>query len=87
MPQNFQGEEYSDSLIAGDNNTLWASLSDRLKQFLVGNTFSYIFKQMFWWRRTYILGAENQKISKKMVLLEFFGTQFLVMVFPWKKKV
>ena len=28
---------------------------------------------MFWSRPTYVLGAENQKISKKMVLLEFFG--------------
>ena len=87
MPWNFQGGKYSDSLISGDNNTPWASLSDMLKQFLEGNTFSYIFKQTFRSRRTYILGAENQKISKKVVFMEFFGTPFLVMVFPWKKKV
>ena len=87
MPQNFQGEKYSDSLISGDNNTLWASLSDRLKQFLVGNTFSYIFKQMFWSRQTYILGAENKKISKKVVFVESIGSPFLAMVFPSKKKV
>ena len=87
MPWNFQGGKYSDSLISGDNNTPWASLSDRSKQFLEGNTFSYIFKQTFRSRRTYILGAENQKISKKMVFMEFFGSPFLVMVFPWKEKV
>ena len=39
----FSGEKYSDSLISGDNNTPWASLSDRLKQLLVENTFLYIF--------------------------------------------
>ena len=43
MPWNFQGGKYSDSLISGDNDTPWASISDRLKQFLEGNTFSYIF--------------------------------------------
>ena len=87
MPWNFQGGKYTDSLISGDYNTPLASLSDRLKQFLEGNTFSYIFKQPFRSRRTYILGAENQKIRKKMVLMEFFGTPFLVMVSPWKKNV
>ena len=87
MPWNFQGENTQDSLISGDNNTPWASISDRSKQFLEGNTFSYIFKQPFRSHRTYILGAENQKIRKKMVLMEFFGTPFLVMVSPWKKKV
>ena len=78
----FSGGKYSDSLISGDNNTLWASLRDMLKQLLEGTTFSYIFKLTFLSRRTYILGAENEKISKKVVFVESFGSPFVVMVFP-----
>ena len=87
MLWTFQGVKYSDSFISSDDNTPWASLSDRSKQFLEGNTFLHIFEQTFRLRLTYILGAENQKISKKMELMEFFGSPFLVMVFPWKEKV
>ena len=78
----FSGENTRDSLISGDNNTLWTSLRDMLKQLLEGTTFSHIFKLTFRSCRTYILGAENKKISKKVVFVESFGTPFVVMVLP-----
>ena len=58
----FSGKNTRDSLISGDNNTLWTSLRDMLKQLLEGTTFSHIFKLTFRSRQTYILGAENKKI-------------------------
>ena len=58
----FSGKNTQDSLISGDNNTLWTSLRDMLKQLLEGTTFSHNFKLTFRSRQTYILGAENKKI-------------------------
>ena len=54
----FSGENTRDSLISGDNNTLWTSLRDMLKQLLEGTTFSLTFRSHL----TYILGAKNKKI-------------------------
>ena len=72
----FSGEKYSDSLISGDNNTPWASLSDRLKQLLVGNIFIYFLTDAFVASDLHFRGRKSENFKKDGVVGIFWNPIF-----------